>query len=329
MEISVTIPVYNVEPYLARCLESVLNQTFKLDYEVICVDDGSTDNSGKILDEYAKKYPKMKVIHQENLSLSEARNVALKYVTGKYTMFVDSDDFIANNALEGLYNFAEKHNSDVVVFDYVRGDSTGKRKDTLYYRDIVQKYGDRPFNIDTAEPFVYRFVPSATWTKFYLTDLIKDIKFIKGLNNQDRPHWAEVFVRAKRVTYLPVPYYYYAMNRVDSITLISNKKAFDTFRAFSESKKIFEKAGYFDKFKLIYYAHLANCIMNILRKIDADIREEFVNLVKSCEFDVDYEEFRESNFFPFEKNNVQFVKFLKENDYPKINAMLCQNGFWK
>lgn len=108
MEISIVLPVYNVEKYLVRCLDTILDQTFKLDYEVICVDDGSTDNSGKILDKYAKKNPKIKVIHQENLGLSEARNTGLKHVKGKYTMFIDSDDFIAKNALEGLYNFAEK-----------------------------------------------------------------------------------------------------------------------------------------------------------------------------------------------------------------------------
>ena len=94
-DISVTVPVYNVEKYLERCLKSILNQTFKGDYEIICVDDGSTDNSGKILDKYSNKYPNLKVIHQENQGLSEARNTAMKYVTGKYTMFVDSDDFIA------------------------------------------------------------------------------------------------------------------------------------------------------------------------------------------------------------------------------------------
>ena len=121
VEISITVPVYNVEKYLPRCLNSLVNQTFKLDYEIICVDDGSTDNSGKILDDFAQKYPKIKVIYQENAGLSEARNTALKYVTGKYTMFVDSDDFIAPNALEDLYNYAQKHNSDVVIFDFFRG----------------------------------------------------------------------------------------------------------------------------------------------------------------------------------------------------------------
>ncbi len=161
MEISVTVPVYNIEKYLPRCLNSILDQTFKLDYEIICVDDGSTDNSGKILDEYAKKYPKIKVIHQENSGLSEARNTAMKHVTGKYTMFVDSDDFIAKNTLEGLYNYAEKHNSDVVVFDFLRSVDGVKNAIRQHFPNIAQKYGESSFNAETADAFVYRFFPVA------------------------------------------------------------------------------------------------------------------------------------------------------------------------
>ena len=329
MDISVTIPVYNVEKYLARCLDSVLDQTFSGDYEIICVDDGSTDNSGKILDEYAKKYPKIKVIHQENQSLSVARNVALELVTGKYTMFVDSDDFIAKNALEGLYKCAEKRNADVVIFDYVHGDVSGKKKDTLYFKNILDKYGAETFNIKTAEPFVYRFIPTATWLKFYLTDLVKDIKFIPNLNNQDRPHWAEVYSKAERVTYLPVPYYYYAMNREDSITLIKDKKAFDTVRAFLEAEKVLRKYGYFEKLKTIHYAHFTSNLINVLRKINSDIREEFVNLVKTCKFDIDYDLFEKSDFFRFEKDNVRLVKFIKENDFAEIDSALRRVNIWK
>jgi len=329
MDISVTIPVYNVEKYLSRCLNTVLDQTFKGDYEIICVDDGSTDNSGKILDEYAQRFPKIKVIHQSNQSLSVARNVALEQVTGKYTMFVDSDDFIAKNALEGLYNAAQTRDADVVVFDHVHGDPTGQKRDTLYFKNILDKYGKSTFNIETAEPFVYRFIPTATWTKFYLTDLVKDIKFIPNLNNQDRPHWAEVYSKAERVTYLPVPYYYYAMRRENSITLTKNRKAFDVVNAFLEAEKVLRKYGYFEKLKTVHYAHFASNVVNIMRRIYPEIREEFVNLVKTCEFDIDFESFYKSEFFPFEKDNMRFVRYLCANDFATIDRVLKQKNFWR
>jgi len=328
MEVSVTVPVYNVEKYLPRCLNTILDQTFNGNYEIICVDDGSTDNSGKILDEYAKRFSKIKVIHQENQGLSGARNTALKYVTGKYTMFVDSDDFIAKNALEGLYNFAESHNSDVVVFDYVHGDPTGTKGGTLYFKDIVDKYGDRPFNIDTADIFVYRFIPTATWEKFYLTDLVKDIKFVDNLNNQDSPHWAEVYSKARRVTYLPIPYYYYAMHRKDSITLISGKKAFDVLKSASCTEEVLRKYGYFEKLKNIHYTRLSCNLITTLRKLDSTLREEFINLIKLYKIDTDYHEILTTDLFPFEKDNIRIVKFIKDNNFDKIACILCDKKIW-
>ncbi|MBR3628081.1 MAG: glycosyltransferase family 2 protein [Elusimicrobia bacterium] len=112
-KISVIVPTYNVEKYLSQCLDSILNQTFK-DFECICINDGSTDNSLSILQKYASKDNRIKIINQENKGLSGARNAALKIVTGKYITFVDSDDFVSSDYLEKLINLAEKENSDIV-----------------------------------------------------------------------------------------------------------------------------------------------------------------------------------------------------------------------
>ena len=100
-KISVIVPVYNVEQYLPQCLDSIINQTYK-NLEIICVDDGSPDNSGKILDEYAKKDKRIKVIHQENQGVSVARNTGLDNATGKYIGFVDPDDWIEADYYETL-----------------------------------------------------------------------------------------------------------------------------------------------------------------------------------------------------------------------------------
>ena len=104
--ISVIMPVYNVEQYLRRSIESVLNQTFK-DFELICINDGSTDNSLEILNEYATKDPRIQIINQENAGLSCARNSGLEIVQGEYIAFIDSDDFYATNFLEVLYSAQE------------------------------------------------------------------------------------------------------------------------------------------------------------------------------------------------------------------------------
>lgn len=110
--ISVIVPVYNVEKYLSKCIDSILAQTYK-NLEIILVDDGSPDNCPKICDEYAKKDNRIKVIHKENGGLSAARNVALDIAKGEYIGFVDSDDFIAEDMYEVLYNLAEKYNAEI------------------------------------------------------------------------------------------------------------------------------------------------------------------------------------------------------------------------
>ena len=327
-EISVTVPVYNVEKYLKRCLDSLVQQTFKLDYEIICVNDGSTDNSGKILEEYAQKYPKIKVINQENQGLSVARNTAMEHVTGKYTMFVDSDDFIAINTLEKLYEYAQKYNADVIIFDFLRGTPDGKNTRRQHFANIAQKYGDRAFNIDTAEPFVYRYVPVATWVKFYLTDLIKDLKFEPCLNNQDVPYWDLVYTRAKNIHYLPVPYYYYCEYRSDAITQRKDEKIFDVFKAFKLSENILRESGYFEKFKSVHYAHFTCNLVGRMHKANPDLREKFIETIKNYDIDIDYEKFYKEDFYPFEKENMQIIKFIKENNYEDIEKLLKQKHIW-
>lgn len=112
MKISVIVPVYNNEKYIRDCIDSILNQTFT-DFELILVDDGSSDNSGVICDEYALNNSRIKVFHQKNRGVCAARNVGIDNAQGEYITFVDSDDYITNNALEVLYNDAVIHNADI------------------------------------------------------------------------------------------------------------------------------------------------------------------------------------------------------------------------
>ena len=116
-QISVVLPVYNVEEYLRQCLDSLANQTFE-DFEVICVNDGSGDSSLSILEEYASEDERFKIISQENKGLSGARNTGMDYIKGKYTIFVDSDDWLELNALEKLYNKITALDSDILMYKF-------------------------------------------------------------------------------------------------------------------------------------------------------------------------------------------------------------------
>lgn len=127
-EVSVVVPIYNVAEYLPKCIESILAQTYP-DYELILVNDGSKDNSPEIAEEYAKKDPRIKVIHKPNGGLSDARNEGMKYATGKYVSFIDSDDFIEPDMLEKCVNAMHADDADMVIFDYYQYyQATGKKE---------------------------------------------------------------------------------------------------------------------------------------------------------------------------------------------------------
>ena len=139
VEISVIIPVYNVEPYLEECVGSVLRQSYR-DFEIILVDDGSTDCSGEICDKYREEDGRVRVIHQENGGLSAARNSGLKAAAGKYVYFLDSDDYIEEETLEQLINIAKEEAADVVFFDgYVFFTDCEEEPDIMKY-ERVQRY---------------------------------------------------------------------------------------------------------------------------------------------------------------------------------------------
>lgn len=123
-KISVIVPVYNVEKYLSQCLDSIIHQTYK-NLEIILVDDGSTDSSGLICDNYSQKDKRIKIIHKCQGGLSDARNAGLKIATGEYISFIDSDDFIDKNMYSILINNTQKYNSDIVWFNYYNYYSKG------------------------------------------------------------------------------------------------------------------------------------------------------------------------------------------------------------
>nr|MBQ0091029.1 glycosyltransferase family 2 protein [Candidatus Enterousia merdequi] len=234
-KISIIIPMWGVEKYLRRCLDSVLNQTFS-DWTAICVDDGSPDKSGDIAEEYAKKNKRFIVVHKENGGLSDARNYGMSYAKGKYIMYLDSDDFIHPQTMELAYKAAEKNKSDIVSFKYDRFYRPQLMVRHFLHMDtdnvvpfgITKKYNFEKIETRTTDD-VFEFATERThnktnpnrkwlikhcqvWKNLYKRSLIADIPFIKGILFEDCPWWSEVMLKKPRVTVLPLPLYYYIPN---------------------------------------------------------------------------------------------------------------------
>ena len=234
-KISVLIPCFNVEKYISQCIESVLNQDFQ-DIEIICVDDGSTDHTLRLLKEYERQDTRLKVLSQTNKGQSAARNVALNVATSKYTFFLDSDDWLEKEALKALYEQAERTSSDIVICNqklYYEG--TGKRG---YYRDeiLFHKMSESVMTLKD-EPRLASII--GVWDRLYLSSILKNTRFIEGLIYEDFPFTLECLVNAKKITLNAEHFYNYRKNRPDSITTQeTSKKALIHRRDFLKAHKL-------------------------------------------------------------------------------------------
>lgn len=174
-KISVIVPVYKVEEYLPRCLDSIINQTYK-NLEIILIDDGSPDNSGKICDEYAKKNKKIKVIHKENGGASSARNAGLDIMSGDYVTFVDSDDYIRENMIERMLLLSKINNADVVQISFERDEEKFKNQFEFddYCRVVVGDENIKNFALD-------RFHRPDACGKLYRSEILRELRFDEAI----------------------------------------------------------------------------------------------------------------------------------------------------
>ena len=218
--ISVIVPVYNVERYLPRCLDSLINQTLK-DIEIICINDGSPDNSLEILEEYAKKDSRIKVINQENAGLSAARNNGMSAASGEYIGFVDSDDWIDLDFYEKLYTAAKKYDADITA-----GCIKTWRKHNR--NGVMLKYEKEECSEDLNRKFYLSDFPETcnVWNRIYKTSELKKhhLEFEVGVYYEDVCFTVEALYCMKKLAVVPETYYNYERANVNSIVKSNNEK---------------------------------------------------------------------------------------------------------
>lgn len=258
-KVSVIVPVYNVEAYIDKCLDSLVNQTLK-DIEIIVVNDGSPDNSQKIIDKYAKKYPnKVKAYIKENGGLSDARNYGLKHATGEYISFVDSDDYLDDDAYEKLYNFAIKKDADIVCFNlkFIYPDGT-----------VSYMYGGTD---EVIKPEEYIIGASSACTKFYKRNFLEKVnfKFTKGITSEDIAIIPSLIIHTNKVFYLENCNYNY-IQRNGSIANKDdyNPNAINAYKSIIKLKEEFINAKTYEKYQSeIEYLFVENCLITIPLKV--------------------------------------------------------------
>lgn len=218
--VSLIVTVFNTERYIRECLESICNQTYR-ELEVIVVDDGSTDNSPSICDEYREKNNFFTVVHKINEGVSVARNVGIDNAHGKYITFIDGDDVIEANFCKILADAADKNNADIVICDYKSFNSINERissfapslkdkqeyKRELILRTLYREYGGHIKNSVVSA--------GVTWGKFYNLDFIRkeNSRFIPGLvRAQDTVFWLNTVIKTDNIVHVNVPLYCYRLN---------------------------------------------------------------------------------------------------------------------
>jgi glycosyltransferase involved in cell wall biosynthesis len=241
--ISIIVPIYNVEAFLPKCLDSILAQSFS-DFEAILVDDGSTDRSGNICDMYAKKDCRLVVLHKRNGGQSSARNAALDIAKGEYIGFVDSDDYISSDMYHFLYKTIIEYDADLSICSFLKVSADGKPeqkkvsaiKKLMYKEEAIRNLLGR------------RYIDNYIWDKLYKKKLFNDIRFPENQLFEDIAIMYRIFDKCGKVIFINEPKYFYVQRQGSSVNCSFNAKK---LKFVEECKKILDfsesKGGIYDE----------------------------------------------------------------------------------
>lgn len=236
-EVSIIVPVYQVENYIRQCVDSILEQTFT-DFELILVDDGSKDRSGQICDEYARIDERVKVIHQDNCGASVARNIGIDEAIGRYFMFIDSDDYIAPDMVECLYKNIVNNSAEIAVCNYYCFEDDGRKNySTNFISEILsgteifyKRKNERNYGFWTV-----------VWNKLFTGKLFEKIRFRKGKYYEDEFLANEIYQMDIKIVTVSECLYYYRQHETNTMKIKNIKRSFDIVEAFQERIEVYLK----------------------------------------------------------------------------------------
>lgn len=234
--ISVIVPIYNVEKYLSRCVDSIINQTYK-NLEIILVDDGSPDNCPKMCDDYAEKDSRIKVVHKKNGGLSDARNAGMTVASGEYISYIDSDDYVAVDFFEILLNTIQKENSDIAECGVVKFYEDNRFDDFADDLSVKTYETQDALSALIAENPFHQHV----WNKLYKTELVKDIPYAVGKLNEDEFWTYQVFGKAQKISKVNKIMYFYFQRNSSIMGVGFNIRRLDALEGKANRQKYIEK----------------------------------------------------------------------------------------
>ena len=323
-KVSIIMPVYKVEKFVGKTIESILNQTLK-DFEFFAIDDGSPDNSGKICDEYAKKDSRLKVIHKENGGAPEARNVAIEQATGKYMYFIDSDDWIEEDMLEIMYNLAEKNSADLVVTGFCM-EYYEKGKYVTYKNKITDIVYDNKIEFrKNAYKYLNNSILSLPWNKLYLSKRIKEENIRFPNTKWDDHHFnMDYLMNVEKVTMTSITKYHWYRSREGSETMInySDPNMYEKRKEHYEHiLKLYEywnqtDENSIDAISCYYVGRLVQCIQELTDNSNIKSKEKKNKIKKILNDEYTIKAIKNAKSLSFKFKILQFPMKLK-------NVHLC------
>ncbi len=353
-KISVIVPVYNSEEFLTESINSLLNQTFT-DFEVICINDGSKDQSLRLLKNLKKRDDRIKIIDKENSGCGSARNVGIENADGEYVFFFDPDDFIREDAFEKLYENAKNNDSDMVLSQiawYSEGKSINLNKPGIDLENVFENVDFNNFTFTYKD--IKRYVLNsyfAPWIKLYKKDFIKvenHFRFQENIAFDDVPFHVETIINAKRISFVPETFYQYRTSNINSVSNTSSN-SIDIHRICDIVENILRQKDLFEELKENFYEFkIVQLLLYVissssemyyksvkyeLMKIDIAALNLPENLVDKYNLLVNsrnYEEYRNINHAPQSKqtNITKKYKELEEENRQmneKVNKLVQNN----
>ncbi len=325
--ISIIIPVYKVEDYLKRCIDSVISQTYR-NLQIILVDDGSPDNCPHICDEYASKDKRIEVIHQNNAGVSNARNNGLKIAKGDYILFIDSDDYISQDMCEKMLALAEQEHADMVVCNITY---TYPKKPNFSPEPLLKV----PYTLVSNEQALilaiteHSFGDTSMANKLLSHKFLNDFHFKEGVRSEDFLALCILFPKAKKIIYTPQSFYFYFQNP-NGVTAQRNlKPRIDSYNAVKFFIEVCKKYQYHKALKAIEYRYFDAAIIAVFLIALCDLKNQYKEIFseallllksrspKSCTPPLS---FAKQNLWKLFAQKAEFIKRVLR--LPGLNSLL-------